>query len=465
MGDGTANLRVCFMVMPFRRRKVEEPKGADAPAELDCDALWDKAFRPAIEQLGYMPIRADYDPGSVIVKDMLERLALADLVLADVSLANGNVYYEVGLRHAAKETDCVLLAAVWSKQLFDIEQFRSVRYPLKDGSIPDDEAKAIRDLVVAKVPKLKASKTPYYEFIRGSPREIERRGIFQDRAARLSEFQASVREARLVQDKEQRKQRILELRQRFSGTALEVADVAIELLYLIRDGLGWADALAFIETLPESTRNLAVVREQHLLAMAETGGSEEAIAKLEELVKELGDSPERQGLIGGRYKRLWRDARKTRLAKGDKRPSLDERQHLDKALGHYTRGMELDYNQYYCSSNIAQLLHARGKQGDAQRAVIIDEFVVAACERAIARSQDDGWTRPTLLGAAFRAGNVAKAQELADRVALDGPVEWKLKSTLADLADAVTLSEHPEVRGALQQIYDDLAQLAPGKPG
>jgi hypothetical protein len=127
--------------------------------------------------------------------------------------------------------------------------------------------------------------------------------------------------------------------------------------------------------------------------------------------------------------------------------------------------MELDYNQYYCSSNIAQLLHARGKQGDAQRAVIIDEFVVAACERAIARSQDDGWTRPTLLGAAFRAGNVAKAQELADRVALDGPVEWKLKSTLADLADAVTLSEHPEVRGALQQIYDDLAQIAPGTSG
>jgi hypothetical protein len=426
MGDATADLRVCFMVMPFRRRKVEAPKGADAPVELDCDALWDKAFRPAIEQLGYMPIRADYDPGSVIVKDMLERLALADLVLADVSLANGNVYYEVGLRHAAKEADCVLLAAVWSKQLFDIEQFRSVRYPLKDGSVPDDEAKAIRDLVVGQVPKLKASKTPYYEFIRGSPREIERRGIFQDRAARLSEFQASVREARLVQDKEQRKQRILELRQRFSGTALEVADVAIELLYLIRDGLGWADALAFIETLPESTRNLAVVREQHLLAMAETGGSEEAIAKLEELVKELGDSPERQGLIGGRYKRLWRDARKTRLDKGDKRPSLDERQHLDKALGHYTRGMELDYNQYYCSSNIAQLLHARGKQGDAQRAVIIDEFVVAACERAIGRSQDDEWTRPTVLGAAFRAGNVAKAQELAERVALDGPVEWKL---------------------------------------
>jgi tetratricopeptide (TPR) repeat protein len=460
MGDETANLRVCFMVMPFRRRKVEEPKGADAPAELDCDALWDKAFRPAIEELGYVPIRADYDPGSVIIKDMLERLALADLVLADVSLSNGNVYYEVGLRHAAKETDCVLLAALWSKQLFDIEQFRSVRYPLKDGLVPDSEAEAIRKLVVKQVPKLKNSRTPYYEFVAGSRQELERRGIFRDRAARLSEFQASVREARLVQDKEQRKQRIVALRQRFSGTALEVPDVAIELLYLIRDGLGWADALEFVESLPASTRNLAVVREQHLLALAESGGHQEAIAKLEELVKELGDSPERQGLIGGRYKRLWRDARKARIEKGEQRPSLDERRNLEKALEHYTRGMEFDYNQYYCSCNIPQLLRARGKPGDAKRAGIIDEFVVAACERALARNEGDDWVKPTLLGAAFRAGNVDKAQELAERVALEGSVEWKLKSTLADLADAVMQSEDPELRGALQQIYDDLAQLA-----
>jgi hypothetical protein len=35
-----------------------------------------------------------------------------------------------------------------------------------------------------------------------------------------------------------------------------------------------------------------------------------------------------------------------------------------------------------------------------------------------------------------------------------------LKSTLADLADAVTQSEDPELRGALQQIYDDLKPLA-----
>ena len=132
MPDDDQSLRpVCFMIMPFRRKKIDEPKGPDAPPELDCDALWDKAFRPAIDALGYLPIRADYDPGSVIVKDMLERLALAELVLADVSLPNENVYYEVGLRHVAKETSCVLLAADWSRQLFDIDQFTSIRYALR----------------------------------------------------------------------------------------------------------------------------------------------------------------------------------------------------------------------------------------------------------------------------------------------------------------------------------------------
>jgi hypothetical protein len=54
---------VCFMVMPFRRRKVEGTVTAGTPGELDCDALWDRVYRPVIEKLGYLPIRADTDGG------------------------------------------------------------------------------------------------------------------------------------------------------------------------------------------------------------------------------------------------------------------------------------------------------------------------------------------------------------------------------------------------------------------
>ena len=99
--NGSTPRPIAFMVMPFRKRPVPVPVEG-APKEVDFDALWDRAFRPALEQEGYLAVRADIETVTVIIKDMLERLAFADLVLADMTLPNGNVYYEVGIRHVAQ---------------------------------------------------------------------------------------------------------------------------------------------------------------------------------------------------------------------------------------------------------------------------------------------------------------------------------------------------------------------------
>ena len=91
----------CFMVMPFGRKATQAEPGK-GPAEVDFNALWDKAYFPLLEELGYRPIRADQETGSLIVNQMLERLYFSDLVLADLTIPNGNVHYEIGVRHAAK---------------------------------------------------------------------------------------------------------------------------------------------------------------------------------------------------------------------------------------------------------------------------------------------------------------------------------------------------------------------------
>ncbi len=459
MSDNQGLRPVCFMVMPFRKRKVTGPTGEGAPKEIDFDALWDKAYRPAIKDAGYTPIRADFDTGSVIVKDMLERLAFADLVVADVSLPNGNVYYEVGLRHAARETGCIMFAATWSRQLFDIEQFTSVRYALADGNLPDAEAAAIRATVQSSISSLKNSRTPWHEFISGSGDEKARRGVFREFAERLSGFQASVRAARITVDSEARKAKVDHLRKSLPGSALEIGDVAIEMLLLVRDELGWQETLDFVGSLPKAVAKIPLVQEQRLLALANLGQPEEAIASLDELMSLHGETPERLGLIGGRYKRLWRAARDASVEAGEERASRKERRHLKRAIDYYTRGMELDYNQFYCSSNIAQLLLARGEEGDAERAVIVDHFVVAVCERAIARGEDDEWTRPTLLGAAFRSRDVSKARELAKRIDEEGVDAWRLDSTIVDLEDAVHLAAGTPEGQALQRVCEDLTAL------
>jgi hypothetical protein len=82
-------------------RRIDDTRfaGGGVP-EIDFNALWDRAFAPTIIALGYDPVRADQDTGALIITQMIERLYFADLVLADMTIPNGSVYYNVGIRLA-----------------------------------------------------------------------------------------------------------------------------------------------------------------------------------------------------------------------------------------------------------------------------------------------------------------------------------------------------------------------------
>src|SRR5215472_8429558 len=165
---------VCFMIMPFGRKPTQADAGR-GPAEIDFNALWDRCYVPTIKALGYEPVRADQDTSSLIVSEMLERLYFADLVLADMTIPNGNVYYEIGIRHAAKETGCVLLAADWSKQLFDVAQMRTVRYPLPEGEITEATAASFQAAVKDGIRGLADGIGPMHQAIRGYPSNVDPR--------------------------------------------------------------------------------------------------------------------------------------------------------------------------------------------------------------------------------------------------------------------------------------------------
>lgn len=125
--------------------------------------------------------------------------------------------------------------------------------------------------------------------------------------------------------------------------------------------------------------------------------------------------------------------------------------------------MELDYNEYYCSSNLPAQLRARDARGDAERAVIVEHFVMAACERAVRLDSADESVWPTLLGAAFRSGNLDKAEEIADRIEMEGTPTWSLATTLKDLDESIRQTEDSDVRAGLAGIFDRLAQFADDK--
>jgi hypothetical protein len=68
---------------------------------------------------------------------------------------------------------------------------------------------------------------------------------------------------------------------------------------------------------------------------------------------------------------------------------------------------------------------------------------MTACERAQQRKSQDEWLNATLLGAAFDSGDLEKAQQLAELMAVEGPASWKLETTLRDCKLAAELFEEP----------------------
>jgi tetratricopeptide (TPR) repeat protein len=445
---------IAFIVMPFRERQIPNPQKG-TPKKVDFDALWDKAFRPVLKKLGYLAVRADIETGSVIIKDMLERLAFAELVLADMTLPNGNVYYEVGIRHVAKKTNCVLIAADWSKQLFDVDQMRSLRYPLKDGSVPKKAATAIRRVLLATLPSMKNSVTPYYELV--SKKNTS--SVFREQIETISAFQAAVRTARMERNPDMRKKRVIQLVEIHKGPCLELPEVAFELITLIRDNISWEEMIAFSKKLPEQLQKHAFIREQTLLARSMLGEHIEAITALEELIKLEGDTPERRGLVGGRYKRLWREAQENRKFLGQKIPDPIEQGYLENAIESYRQGMSLDLNEYYCASNLPGLLRERKSYGDEEEALFLDLFVKYATKRKIDRGEDDGWARSTLLGTAFRLSDVSEAVRLTKEVAQEGPSAWQLETTLQDIQHTLDVMPDSPHKHQLLQCYEQLTLL------
>ncbi len=452
--NGSALRPIAFMVMPFRKRAIPNaPEGS--PKEVDFDALWDRAFRPALEQLGYLAVRADMESGSVIIKDMLERLAFADLVLADLTLPNGNVYYEIGIRHVAKKTNCVLISADWSKQLFDVDQLRSLRYPLPDGTVPEEAAAAVRQRLTDQLDHVKDSVTPYYELVTS----MAASSVFREQLETISAFQAEVQAARMMPTPQGRKERVASLVERFDGSSLEIPEVAFELLTLVRDNLSWEEMLSFVTKLPGALQKHGFTKEQTLLAKSKLGDHQSAIAGLEELMRLQGESPERRGLVGGRYKKLWRDAREARRNRGETAPDLLERSYLDNAIKNYRAGMDLDLNEYFCVCNLPGLLRARSGTADLDEAAFLDRLTVLATQRKIDRKEDDGWARSTLLGAAFRVADVTRVEQLVLEVAQEGAAAWQLESTLNDIDDTINAMQESEIRQQLSNYRDQLTAL------
>ena len=103
-----------------------------------------RSSRPAVNAAELDPIRADEEKiGGAIHKPMFERLMLCNYAVADITGANPNVYYELGIRHAMRPRSTVILFAAGTILPFDIALLRGIPYQTNEQGVPSDPAACV----------------------------------------------------------------------------------------------------------------------------------------------------------------------------------------------------------------------------------------------------------------------------------------------------------------------------------
>jgi Tetratricopeptide Repeats-Sensor len=107
---------------------------------IDFDRVESDLIRPAMDRAGLTGgTTGQFIQQGNIRTDMFEQLLIADLVIADISIHNANVFYELGIRHALRDKRTFLIKSTADKPSEGTSQEPDVPFDLKtDRYLPYD---------------------------------------------------------------------------------------------------------------------------------------------------------------------------------------------------------------------------------------------------------------------------------------------------------------------------------------
>lgn len=132
-------IKKCFVIMPF--------SSTESCSETQWLDIFENTIKPAVVESGfnYTCFRASLVIGNII-KDILDNLYTADVVIADLTDKNANVFYELGVRHALK--DATILISQDIKHIpFDIKDYATLIYDWKTKFGREEFKKKIKEIL------------------------------------------------------------------------------------------------------------------------------------------------------------------------------------------------------------------------------------------------------------------------------------------------------------------------------
>jgi hypothetical protein len=430
--------------MPFGPK----PDPAGGPP-IDFDRIYMTALGPAIEAAGMEPIRSDEErTGGIIHKPMFERLLLCDYAVADLTTANANVFYELGVRHTARPATTLTIFATHQPIPFDVNFLRSISYDLgPNNAFGAAEAAALRDAVAAKLRDLRnlaitqtPVDSPLFDLLREwQPGNIARlkTDVFRDQVQLNQDLKrrlAAIRDkGKTKESRAMANQELAEFRAQLGALDAVEAATAIDLMLTYRALEDWDAMIAAVQDMPEALRRQVLVREQLGFGYNRRAGKTknladraEALRILTEVEAQQGASSETCGLIGRIHKDNWTDA----LRAGDQ---LAANGHLNKAINAYRRGYLADQRDGYPGVNLLTLLDIKGDKQSLEEKTRFLPVVRFAVEQRLAGKAPDYWDYATMLEIAVLDNDSERAIEHLANAAAAIRETWEPDTTANNL--------------------------------
>jgi tetratricopeptide (TPR) repeat protein len=424
---------LCFVLMPLGR------KPASGGGIIDFEDVYNFLIAPAVREADLEPLRAEKDPtGKIIHKPMFERLILCPYAVADLTLANANVSYQLGVRQAVRPQSTLFLFAEGARQPLDVEDLPTIQYKLDGACLAAeyiDKAKAAIVKMLREA-RRRSKQKPIFEILDYIPEPIvdhTRTDVFREHIDYSQSLKSRLAEARRMGvDAVRASERDL-------GSLDDVESaVLVDLMLSYRAVEAYGDLIALIEKMPLPLADTAVVQEQLGFALNRLKKRDQAESVLLKVIERRGPSSETYALLGRVYKDEWEDARNA----GD---TSRARQLLEKAIDAYLKGFETDWRDALPGVNVVTLMELRDPPHPSRTAIL--PVVRYTVERKIAKGKPDYWDYASLLELAAVEMNETDARNALQKARLLVRETWEPKTTQRNLR---LLRETRERRGVLQ---------------
>jgi hypothetical protein len=420
---------LCFALMPFGRK----PNPTPPPIEIDFDAVYQTLIAPAVQKAGMTPLRADSEMnGGLIHRPMYERLLVCDFAVADLTAANANVFYELGIRHAVRPWSTVLLFAEGTRLPFDVAPLRGLRYPLTETGVPRDADPFIANLTARLEEARKAAcDSPLFQTLPGFPApnlSALSAASFYDQVQNAADFKDQL--AGVIENdqlnNEVKAEKLRETEAKLGDISRQDSALLVSLFYAYRAISAFKEMINLVGRMPDYVASGVQIQEQYALALNRDAQGAKAERVLIDLIERRGPSSETYGILGRVYKDRWL---KTIQAQSSQ---ILTNGLLDKAIDAYLRGFETDPRDFYPGINAITLMEVR-QPPDPRRNDLVP-VVRYALERKIRAVSPGYWEYATLLELAVLGNDKERALAALSSVLAAGGESWMCRTTANNIA-------------------------------